>query len=106
MNHQHPATLNGRDLLEALDADADLAELRHANLDSCGLTCIPDHVLTLTSLATLSLFDNRLTDLPSVLSQWRSLQVLNLGQNLLTAVPEAIGALTNLRMLDLERFPI
>jgi Leucine-rich repeat (LRR) protein len=69
--------------------------------DHKGLKEIPEDVFTDTTIRSLSLFGNQLTDLPAEFSSFNHLEVLYLGKNEFTAFPEEICALKSLRILSL-----
>jgi internalin A len=71
------------------------------DLDSLGITELPEEIGQLTNLQTLSLRGNELTSLPESIGQLINLQWLDLGNNQLASLPESIAQLTNLQMLDL-----
>lgn len=71
------------------------------NRDRKGLKEFPMDVLADTTIRSLSLFGNKLTDLPAEFSSFSHLQVLYLGKNEFTEFPEEICSLKSLRILSL-----
>ena len=70
--------------------------------DSDKLTELPESLIQLTQLQSLSLSSNRLTALPEWLSQLTQLQYLNLSGNQLTALPKWLGKLSKLEELKIS----
>jgi len=65
------------------------------------LASLPDEMAHLSSLVSLELSDNRLSQLPSAaVSGLKGLQFLGLRSNCLTELPTELGQLTGLTHLD------
>lgn len=77
--------------------------VKHINLDSCGLSSIPEPILGLKYLESLSLDHNKLKYIPKLIANLSSLKKLYLDDNRLQELPDAIGNLSNLEILFLER---
>lgn len=71
------------------------------NFDRQGMTDFPMEVLADTSLTSLSLFGNKLSELPNEISHLKHLEVLYLGKNQFDDFPEQICSLKSLRILSL-----
>jgi internalin A len=72
------------------------------NLSSQNLTEVPQHLIQLSNLQTVTLIDNQLTELPAEIGQLTGLRILVLNENQLTGLPAEIGQLTGLRTLWLD----
>ena len=66
------------------------------NLWKKELGSVPDSVWEKTTLETLILADNGLTEVSEQLGRLRHLHTLDLGHNQLAALPESLGDLTEL----------
>ena len=66
---------------------------------------IPESVLTLKSLRTLILNDNKIQHIPDEISNLQSLGRLSLENNQLTVLPKQIFELPNLRELNININP-
>lgn len=77
--------------------------VRHINLDSCGLSAIPEPIFGLKNLESLSLDHNKLRCIPKLIANLTSLKKLYLDDNHLQVLPDVIGNLTNLQILFLEK---
>ncbi|UOB16910.1 leucine-rich repeat domain-containing protein [Abyssalbus ytuae] len=67
-----------------------------------GLVTLPAEIGQLTSLVSLSLYNNQLTSIPAEIGQLTNLEFLDLGNNQLTNIPAEIGQLTSLETLYLD----
>lgn len=76
---------------------------RHINLDSCGLTTIPEPIFMLDSLETLSLDNNNIRNISHLVRNLISLKRLCLDGNQLRILPVEIANLESLEVLSLER---
>uniref|UniRef100_A0A3Q0KQE2 Putative leucine-rich repeat-containing protein n=1 Tax=Schistosoma mansoni TaxID=6183 RepID=A0A3Q0KQE2_SCHMA len=82
--------------------------LQSLNLGNNWFTVIPNSVLLLTSLKSLSMYNNQLQSIPSILfesmcSMLNKLEYLNLGYNHILALPFNFGLLKNMKTLILHK---
>ncbi len=75
---------------------------RTLHLNDMGLTSIPPHVFTLTSLTRLDLSENVLTSLPPEISNLSNLECLWMSGNPLTEVPKELQHCRKLKVLDIR----
>ena len=68
----------------------------HLNLWKKHLGRVPDTVWQQTSLETLVLAENELTEISKQVGQLKKLRMLDLGHNRLTRIPDALGELDGL----------
>ncbi len=80
-----------------------ICSVKHINLDSCGLSSIPEPIFGLKDLESLSLDHNRLRHIPKLIANLTSLKKLYLDDNHLQELTDAIGNLSNLEILFLEK---
>ena len=66
------------------------------DLDSLGLTSLPDSISNLTALESLHLNKNQLRSLPDGIGNLINLKMLILNENFLTSLPNTLGNLKNL----------
>jgi len=102
---QHLRTLTARN--NQLDNDAlpkdfsAMSSLQSLNLSGNQLTEFPMQLTDVTTLRTLHIGANRIPSIPDEISNLNKLSVLYLGGNKLTSLPESIGRLTELTSLSL-----
>jgi len=77
-------------------------KVSHLDLSRKEIISVPSEVGTVTTLETLILSKNKITDLPSHFSQLFYLKFLDLGVNSLTFIPKVIYSLNSLTELHLE----
>ncbi|KAJ6232013.1 leucine rich repeat containing protein [Anaeramoeba flamelloides] len=77
------------------------AKFKRFEFSSHSLLTIPNNVLKIKDIVTLSLVDNMIDQIPSRINKLHNLYSLNLSRNFLTSVPSEIGKL-NLLTLDLS----
>ncbi len=70
------------------------------------ITEIPESLTNLTSLTTLSLYNNQITEIPDLIGNLTSLTTLDLENNRITKIPETIQKLLKLEKLDLRGNPL
>jgi Leucine-rich repeat (LRR) protein len=80
----------------------DLTTLTTLDLSNNSLTQLPDTFKNLTALTTLDLSNNSLTQLPDAFENLTALTTLDLSNNPLTQLPGAFENLTALTTLDLS----
>ena len=71
-----------------------------------GIKTIHPEIATLTSLNTLYLSYNQITEIPESLTNLTSLTTLYLHNNQITEIPESLTNLTSLKELDLRSNPL
>lgn len=91
--------------LGRLDLSA-LPGLEQLQLESTGLTAVPDGIGALGRLEQLNLSNNRISRLPPALGQLAALRELKLSNNPLSALPPELGRLQALRQLQLAACPL
>lgn len=79
----------------------EIFNVKHVNLDCCGLTEILEPIFDLVDLETLSLERNKLTKIPDQIGNLTSLKELHLDWNLITKIPNSLERLNSLSMLSL-----
>lgn len=77
--------------------------LRVLDLSQLGLTAVPSNISTLTSLESLNLSNNTISQNFGALSALANLKELNFSGNQLTQIPSQLSSLTGLTSLDLSR---
>ena len=83
-----------------------LTSLQSLDLLSNQISQIPDSLAQLTSLQNLYLGSNQITQIPDSLAQLAFLQTLNLGSNQITQIPEILENSSELKSLDLRDNPL
>jgi len=94
-------TYNTKSLIQCFQ-NANLQQISRLELSRKAINSIPKEIGLITSLETLILSKNEITDLPIELSNLINLKVLDLGVNSLTFIPKAIYFLSSLKELHLE----
>ncbi len=77
--------------------------LRVLDLSQLGLTAVPSNISTLTSLESLNISNNTISQNFSSLSALANLKELNFSGNQLIQIPSQLSSLTGLTSLDLSR---
>jgi len=77
--------------------------LRVLDLSQLGLTAVPSNISTLTSLESLNLSNNTISQNFGALSALANLKELNFSGNQLIQIPSQLSSLTGLTSLDLSR---
>jgi len=77
-------------------------KISRLELSRKSIISVPNEIGTLTSLETLILSNNKITDLPIAFSKLINLKILDLGVNSLTFIPQVIYSLSTLTELHLE----
>jgi Leucine-rich repeat (LRR) protein len=85
----------------ALFSSRTVGGIKGKNYDRRGLMAFPEEIFEDTSLRSLSLFGNKLSDVPAEISVFSQLETLYLGRNSFEKFPEEICALKKLRILSL-----
>jgi len=96
--HLHTLKLTGTSLIHSASSSSTIKSLTHLDVGSNSLSL--DDFISLSSLKTLKLWNNRIAHLPEQL-HWHQLLQLDLSSNQLFSLPESIGDLQLLRKLDL-----
>jgi Leucine-rich repeat (LRR) protein len=81
------------------DKQSEVNEIRLIGLDMIG--SVPPEIKLLTSLSTVILASNQLTDLPSEMGTLSSLTTLFLDYNYFTTIPDSFSMLTNLQFFSM-----
>ncbi|UJF30526.1 leucine-rich repeat domain-containing protein [Kaistella sp. 97-N-M2] len=77
--------------------------LQVLDLSQLGLTAVPSNISTLTSLESLNISNNTISQNFGALSALANLKELNFSGNQLTQIPSQLSSLTGLTSLDLSR---
>ena len=93
----------GYKYLQALDMIAKSRKKLKLSLNTMGLTEVPNTLMELTQLETLSLTENNICELPATFSRLRNLKSLFLSNNELKLFPEPIIALDQLQLIYIRR---
>jgi len=94
--------LDGLQLEAIPDSLVELTNLRSLSLANNKITVIPDTLGQLTNLETLYLLYNEITAIPDSLSELNKLEYLDLYSNQITAIPDSLSRIASLRYLYLE----
>lgn len=101
--HGTTLDLSGRGLTEIPASVFSQTTLETLNLSNNRLTNAPQSQIgQLKNLKSLDLSGNELTGLPAELGQLKNLETLNVSNNHLTGLPMELGNLTQLRVFDLS----
>lgn len=79
-----------------------LIGLKYLNLTSNGITQLPNEFTRLTSLTILDIEENGLSSLPNDFGRLNNIEELDLSENLLSSLPESLGAISALETIDLD----
>lgn len=91
---------SGKELIPLLKNIYSLTTLETLNLSYNGLSNLPDGISKLANLKCLDLRGNGLIHLPVEFTNMVLLQDLNISYNALTSLPDSIGVLKDLRLVD------
>jgi Leucine-rich repeat (LRR) protein len=87
--------MNLKNLMEILNSD-------RVNLDSKGISVIPNEIYKLKKLKSLNLDSNKIKKLPESIGKLNKLERLSLANNQLKQIPSSIVKILNLGYLDLS----
>ena len=95
-------TLIGLEQLKSFSRLESFERVDYINLDSCGLTNVPEEVFKFSNLSALSLDNNYLTTFPDSIINLSNLKDLYLSNNKIKTLPSIMGDLISLRSISLS----